>query len=206
MRLFVALEVPEPVRREVRRRVAGLRERLPRARWVDPEVLHLTLAFLGETAPERAAGLAGGLAAAFAAWPPMTLRLAEAGTFPAGRPARVAWVGVEAPPQLAPLQAAVAAAVREATGQVPDDGRPYRPHVTLARCPAPWPLGAADKFVAAFPAEIGPPFQVAHGVLVESRLSPRGPSYRTLAELPLAAGEGRADAAAAGAAGDGSGR
>jgi 2'-5' RNA ligase len=193
MRLFVALEIPEPVRREVRRRTAGLRERLPRARWVDPDVLHLTLAFLGEAAPEQVPALAARLASAFAPWSAITLRLAGGGTFPAGRPARVAWVGVAAPPALVPLQAAVAAAARQLLALPPDDGRPYRPHVTLARCPSPWPLGAAEKFAVAFSGEVGPPFPVTHGVLVESRLSPQGPRYRNLAELPLAATPQRAE-------------
>jgi 2'-5' RNA ligase len=215
MRLFVALEIPEPVRREVRRRVAGLRERLPRARWVNPDVLHLTLLFLGEVPPEGVAALADRLADAFAPFPALPLRLAGAGTFPAGRPARVAWVGVAAPPQLAPLQAAVARAAHEVldlpaaasarsaksatsatsatspTSEILE--REYRPHVTLARCPSPWPRGAAEKFAGAFPGEIGPPFLVTRGVLVESKLSPKGPSYRDLAELPLA-GDGAAPA------------
>ncbi|HXO42445.1 MAG TPA: RNA 2',3'-cyclic phosphodiesterase [Thermoanaerobaculia bacterium] len=206
MRLFVALEIPEPVRREVRRRVAGLRERLPRARWVDPDVLHLTLLFLGEVAPELVADLAGRLGQAFAAHPALPLRLAGGGTFPAGRPARVAWIGVAGPPELAPLQAAVVRAAREALELPASSGapataraaaalreagdRPFQPHVTLARCPSPWPRGAAEKFAAAFPAEIGPPFVADRGVLVESRLSPRGPRYRHLAELPLAAAAG----------------
>ncbi len=228
MRLFVALEVPEPVRREVRRRIAGLRDRLPRARWVNPEVLHLTLLFLGEVPPDDVPALAGRLRDAFAPFPPLPLRLAGAGTFPAGRPARVAWIGVAAPPELARLQAALAGAVGTAgaagtagtagmagmagtagmadtagmaepagtagtTGKVtaaraaPE--RPYHPHVTLARCPSPWPRGAAEKFAAAFPGEIGPPFLAVHGALVESKLSPKGPRYRDLAELPLAGGE-----------------
>ncbi len=208
MRLFVALEIPEPVRREVRRRVAGLRERLPRARWVDPDVLHLTLLFLGEVAPEQVAELAGRLGQAFAAHPALPLRLTGGGTFPAGRPARVAWVGVAGPPELAPLQAAVVRAAREALElELPASSlapvtaraaaalreageRAFQPHVTLARCPSPWPRGAAEKFAAAFPAEIGPPFVADRGVLVESRLSPRGPRYRHLAELPLAAAAG----------------
>jgi RNA 2',3'-cyclic 3'-phosphodiesterase len=202
MRLFVALEIPEPVRR----RVAGLRERLPRARWVDPDVLHLTLLFLGEVAPEQVAELAGRLGQAFATHPALPLRLAGGGTFPAGRPARVAWIGVAGPPELAPLQGAVVRAAREALELPASSGapataraaaalreageRPFQPHVTLARCPSPWPRGAAEKFAAAFPAEIGPPFVADRGVLVESRLSPRGPRYRHLAELPLAAGSG----------------
>jgi 2'-5' RNA ligase len=186
MRLFVALEVPEPVRREVRRRVAGLRDRLPRARWVSAEVMHLTLLFLGEVAPERVTALAGRLRQAFARYPALPLRLAGAGTFPAGRPARVAWVGVEAPPALAALAADAAAAAREAIDLPRSDGRPFRPHVTLARCPSPWPRGAAEKFAAAFPGEVGAPFIADQGVLVESRLSPQGPRYRDLEELPLA--------------------
>jgi len=190
MRLFVALEIPEPVRREVRRRVAGLRERLPRARWVDPDVLHLTLLFLGEVAPELVGELAGRLGKAFGTHPALPLRLTGGGTFPAGRPARVAWIGVAGPPELAPLQAAVVRAAREALELREAGERPYQPHVTLARCPSPWPRGAAEKFAAAFPAEIGPPFVADRGVLVESRLSPRGPRYRHLAELPLAAAAG----------------
>jgi RNA 2',3'-cyclic 3'-phosphodiesterase len=189
MRLFVALEVPEPVRREVRRRVAGLRDRLPRARWVDPDVLHLTLLFLGEVPPEQVAGLSGRLLRAFAPFPALPLRLSGAGTFPAGRPARVAWIGVEAPPAIVALQAEVARGAAEALGleaAAAADDRAYRAHVTLARCPSPWPRGAAEKFTAAFPAEIGPPFVATEGVLVESRLGPRGPRYRHLAELPLA--------------------
>jgi 2'-5' RNA ligase len=201
MRLFVALEIPEPVRREVRRRMAGLRERLPRARWVNPDVLHLTLLFLGEVPPDGMTALAGRLTDAFAPFPAMPLRLAGAGTFPPGRPARVAWIGVWAPPQLVPLQAAVARAAREVLGPPatsatsatsetsetsPIIERQVRPHVTLARCPSPWPRGAAEKFAAAFPAEIGPPFLAARGVLVESKLSPKGPRYREVAELPLA--------------------
>ncbi|HYL04400.1 MAG TPA: RNA 2',3'-cyclic phosphodiesterase [Thermoanaerobaculia bacterium] len=200
MRLFVALEIPEPVRREVRRRMAGLRERLPRARWVNPDVLHLTLLFLGEVPPDGVEPLADRLRAAFAPFPPMPLRLAGAGTFPVGRPARVAWIGVAAPPELVPLQAAVARAARAALGLPAAAARevgerPFRPHVTLARCASPWPRGAAEKFAAAFPGETGPPFLATRGVLVESKLSPKGPRYRDLAALPFA---GRAEAGAAG--------
>lgn len=189
MRLFVALEIPEPVRREVSRRMAGLRERLPKARWVDPAAIHLTLVFLGEVADAKDVDrLAAALRAAFAPFPPMTLRLSEAGTFPPGRPARVAWLGVDAPDELEDLQAAAVRAAAEAVGHEPED-RPYHPHVTLARCPSPWGKDIVAKLSAAFPAEVGPPFAVDRGVLMESKLSPRGARYRVVVELPLQGGE-----------------
>lgn len=184
MRLFVALEIPQAVRREVARRIAGLRDRLPRARWVDPEILHLTLLFFGQVDEARVPGLAAALRRAFAEHPPLELRLAGGGTFPPRRPARVAWVGMEAPDDLASLQAGATRAAVESIGFAPEE-RPFHVHVTLARCEPFWPRDAADKFAAAFPGAIGQPWTADHGVLFESKLSPRGPRYREVDRLPL---------------------
>lgn len=184
MRLFVALEIPEAVRREVARRVAGLRERLPRAKWVDTANLHLTLLFFGQVDDEKVPALAEALREAFARHPPLDLRLADAGTFPPRRPARVAWVGMETPGDLMGLQADATAAAVDAIGFEPED-RPFSPHVTLARCDPNWPRDASDKFAAAFPGTIGQPWTAERGVLMESRLSPRGAQYKVAAELPL---------------------
>lgn len=186
MRLFIALEIPEPVRREVARRVAGLRERLPRARWVDPEMMHLTLAFLGETAPDKVPALAAKLREACAPHPPLALRLAGGGTFPPKRPARVAWIGMQAPEDLAVLQAAIVSAAVEAVGFEPEE-RPFRAHVTLARCDPPWPRDAVEKLTAAFPGEIGQPFVADRIVLMESKLSPKGARYTVVEAFPLEA-------------------
>jgi 2'-5' RNA ligase len=184
MRLFVALEIPEAVRRELARRVAGLRERLPRARWVDPEMVHLTLLFLGQTPDDQVPALSAKLREAFAKHPPMTLRLSGGGTFPPKRPARVAWIGMEAPEELAAVQADAVAAAVQAVGFEPET-RPFTSHVTLARCEPNWPRDAAEKFAAAFPGEVGPPFRVDRGVLMESKLSPRGARYRVVEAFPL---------------------
>jgi 2'-5' RNA ligase len=189
MRLFVALEIPEAVRRELARRVAGLRERLPRARWVDPEMVHLTLLFLGETPADRVPALSAKLREAFAKHPPMTLRLSGGGTFPPKRPARVAWVGMEAPDELAAVQADAVAAAVGSVGFEPET-RPFKSHVTLARCEPNWPRDAAEKFAAAFPGDVGPPFRVDRGVLMESKLSPRGARYTVVEAFPLEGEEG----------------
>jgi 2'-5' RNA ligase len=184
MRLFVALEVPEPSRREVRRRVEGLRDRLPRARWVDLDVLHLTLLFLGETAEGDVPALAARLRQVFARSSPLPLRLEGGGTFPPGRPARVAWVGVESPPELLTLQADVAQAAVEALGVEPDE-RVYHPHVTLARCSDPWRRDMIEKFTNVFTGSVGPPFVADRGVLFESKLSPKGARHQAVEVFPM---------------------
>jgi len=194
MRLFVALEVPEGPRYEAERRVREVRRALPPARWVDLSNIHLTLLFLGAVADERVADLTAALGRACAPRRPFTLRLAGGGTFPPRRPARVAWLGVDAgaaAAELAALQAAVAAAADASltgSGYEPED-RPYYPHVTLARCPEPWPRSAAERFADAFQGPIGEPFTVGRAVLVESRLGRGGSRYRDEAGLPFG-GEG----------------
>lgn len=184
MRLFVALEVPEVPLRDVQRRMDAVRDRLPRARWVDLENVHLTLLFLGDTPEEKVPALAAGLREAFARCPPLDLRLGGGGTFPPGRPARVAWLGLEAPEELLTLQEDVTRAAVETLGFEPEE-RAYTAHVTLARCPGPWRRDAIDKFKSTFTGPIGPPWVADHGILFESKLSPKGTRYRAVETFPM---------------------
>lgn len=195
-RLFVAIELPEAVRREVARRVEEHRRDLPRARWTHPDALHLTLVFLGDVDDGAVPRLADALAAAFARHPPLTLQLLGAGTFPPpsprGRPARVAWLGVRVEggvERLRALHGDAALAAREAVGHQPDR-RPYSPHLTVARPKAPWREPQARAFVAAFREPVADPFPVAEGHLMRSDLGagPGGGSlYTSVARLPLEA-------------------
>lgn len=194
MRAFIALELPEPVRREATRRAAAVRDRLPAARWVRPDALHLTLRFLGEIDPGKVPALSAALAPAFAAAPELVLALHGGGCYPLGRPARVAWTGVRvAAPEVAPgagdaplpaLQARVEAASVAALGIEPET-RPFSPHVTLARCKRPWNRAQAEAFGEALAGPMGEPFTVGHGSLIESRLSSEGSRYRTVETFPM---------------------
>lgn len=203
MRAFVALELPEPVRREAVRRAAAVRDRLPEARWVRAEAIHLTLRFLGEIDPWRLGALSEALSPAFAGSPRLTMALHDSGCYPPNRPARVAWVGVRvtAPaaaagagdgPGRAPLpalQARVESASVAALGIEPAASerqpRPFSPHVTLARTKRPWNRAEVETFRAALAGPVGGPFEVDHGSLIESTLSPRGSRYRTIETFAL---------------------
>ncbi len=184
LRLFLALDLPAEHRREIARRAAALEGDLPAARWVRAENLHLTLAFLGNTERERIAPLAAAVAPAFAASPPIATGVDGAGTFPPGRPGRIAWVGLAGGEALSGLQRRVAAAAAAALDLEPDR-RPFHPHVTLARPRRPWNRRAADAFAAAFATPVGGPFEIREGVLYQSDLGPGGSRYTALETFPL---------------------
>ena len=106
---------------------------------VPAEKIHLTLAFLGEIAPDRIeAGLAAACEVRAA---PFAMRLDRLGAF---RGARVAWAGTKTPPaQLVELQADLAGKLA-AAGFVLEE-RAFTPHLTLVR-----------KVAAALPPETMP--------------------------------------------------
>jgi 2'-5' RNA ligase len=125
-RLFIAVDLPQAVRR----RLARLVDDAPSGvRPVRPDQIHLTLHFLGDA--DDATLAAVGTALARITRPAFTLDLAGTGVFPPrGRPA-VLWVGVAPSDALAALHGDVARAL-VACGLTPDT-RPWVPHVTLAR-------------------------------------------------------------------------
>jgi len=186
MRLFVALEIPRSLRDELERRSISAGRAQPKARWVRPEGMHLTLSFLGDTDPGYLPDLHRELAVAFASEPPIDLRIGEVGAFPPRGRVRTLWAGIEAlgGGDLAVLRAAVVQAVMKAAGVRPEK-RPFHAHVTLARCSPPWSPPALNRFVAAFGEPIAERFVVREGTLFESELRPSGARYHVVREYPL---------------------
>ncbi len=184
MRLFVALELPTDVRQELDQRTRRARSGLPRARWLGPEAMHLTLVFLGETAEDQLPALHRELRSAFARSQPMDLQVVELGAFPPRGRRRIVWAGVEATGDLGGLQGNVAEAV-ERTLRIEPERRPYHPHVTLARCKPPWPPSAVDSLTMAYGPEPVEAFRVDHGSLVVSHLHRSGARYKTVETYAL---------------------
>ncbi|MBV9602112.1 MAG: RNA 2',3'-cyclic phosphodiesterase [Chloroflexi bacterium] len=179
MRLFFAVELPAEVQ-AVLGRVRRDRENRD-YRWVDPSLLHLTLAFLGEQPEERLDALQTVGAQAAACSQAGALRLGSAGHFGSARAPRVLWV------DLAGDLAALTALHFQLTNKLrehgfPTEDRPFRAHVTLARRretahggpPAGWPPDFDHRR-----------FKVAQLTLMHSRLSPRGPTYTPLFHFPV---------------------
>ncbi len=131
MRLFVALNLPAPVRAALWAATARLRDLELPVKWVSGEGVHLTLKFLGDVADEREPELAAALTSAAAGARSLSLALGGFGVFPDFRRPRVVWVGIAAEPGLEILQHRVEQEF--APLGFPTEARPFRPHVTLGR-------------------------------------------------------------------------
>jgi 2'-5' RNA ligase len=177
VRLFVAVEFPDPVRASLAGLLTGLRPQLPpQLRPAVPERMHLTLAFLGEVAEPRLPGLQERLGRSAGRHAPMRLRLAGGGRFDGS----VLWVGVAGDlDRLRHLAGSVAGAARHSG--VPVEERTYRPHVTLARARPPADL---QPLAALLEGYRGPAWTASEIVLVRSRTGP-SPEHVPVTRWPL---------------------
>jgi 2'-5' RNA ligase len=190
VRLFLAVPLGADVIESAAELVDDLRGRArqlaPRARitWASPRRMHITLSFLGEVEPDRASRLQAILAAPFG-MAPFTIALAGLGTFPRSGPPRVVWAGVDAGgDRLVDLASRLS--TRLVALGLPVEARDYHPHLTLARIRAAAGLRAAALLEGRGHTRLGTTVVEAI-TLFESRLSPKGPEYVPLQQMPLAA-------------------
>ena len=174
-RLFVAIDLPE----QQRQLLATLQTGVPGARWVRPEQLHLTLAFLGEVQQETCAPLSRLLAQIRFA--PFQLDFGTLGRFPPRGLPRVLWIGLQPQPHLLQLERAVSTTALSC-GLVLE-ARPFFPHITLARCKEPDRQALSAELAGRNSANL-PPFQVQEFLLFESRLTQQGAVHKVLQRYP----------------------
>jgi 2'-5' RNA ligase len=181
IRSFVAVEVPGRVRQQISELLVVLRRQpLSSVRWVRPEQMHLTLAFLGEVTSDFITAVQGALVKAAPTIPGFAAQLGGLGAFPGLGRGRVVWAGMKmGKNELVALQREVTR-VLVGVGYVPE-ARPFSPHLTLGRLREP--ANVAPVGQARFESE---PFDVDRVVLFRSVLRPEGPVYTRLAEFPLA--------------------
>jgi 2'-5' RNA ligase len=187
MRLFVAVETPEAVRRALRDWIAPLQKAFPRARWVRAENLHVTLKFIGEV-PEKSLDEILEALRTVPDASPIEINFRGAGFFPDDRRPRVLWAGVEAGPELKQLAMTVDQALVPA-GVAPDT-REFRPHLTVARFPEKSDAGGVARIrgtLASAPA--APEFgaaRIADLHLYRSVLNAAGAEYTRLDSFEFA--------------------
>ena len=193
MRLFVAAALDVKTREGVGDVIGACRQhadvRSGSIKWIEPASLHLTLAFLGEVAPEAVSEVQATLGRPWRQ-PAFWVALSGAGAFPLAGIPRVIWFGLAAGgAELRTLHAEVETRM-EPLGLRPER-RPYHAHLTIGRVKRATPAVGA-RIRDALRAVTLPPIRwlVDRVVLYESRLSSAGGSYYVLSHTTLRHTEG----------------
>ncbi len=182
IRTFIAIELPQPVRQALGEVSRELAAQVPKGsvRWVQPDRMHLTVRFLGETAVSLLPQLANNLNAVTQTHDAFTLQLSHLGCFPNGRRPRVIWVGLQGNTDaLFKLKKDVDVALLPLGWEV--EKRPFQAHLTLGRV-----KDARQVAGIKWEADVaGLAVPVTAVKLIESQLRPSGPLYTIRHEAAL---------------------
>lgn len=179
LRLFVATRVPDSHLDKVEATLAGFKQGLKEARWVQPENQHVTLKFLGATYSDRLEAVNEVCATVARGRSESTVSLMDLGAFPSLKRARVLWVGLDDPEAVLRGLADDLAHAFWPLGYVPEK-REFSPHLTLARFKVPARLEGLLPVLPSLDA-----FSVDRIELMRSRLSRSGARYEVLESFSL---------------------
>lgn len=188
MRLFWAVNLPDTIKErlwEIQRQLQGTGAD---AKWVERENLHLTIHFLGEVEIALINALISAAQRVLLTQKTFSVQLGGLGVFPDPRRPRVLWTGVTGGgDELREIHRLVGEAM--VPFGIPFPGRPFSPHLTLARLRSP--RGVPELMVRV--RELGDActhlgtVQVSSVDLMQSELTRGGPIYTLMAQIRLEA-------------------
>lgn len=175
LRLFVSVR-PDPA---VASAMAGLLPAglPPATRPVPASQIHLTLQFIGETAPSRVDEIIESISASLAGLRSQRLVAQDLRVLPERGPGRTIALITTWPGPIAEARRRLA--MRLAKRPSKERGESFLPHMTLARLPQGWVPPQR-----AWPVSI-PPFDIVEVELVRSVLAPGGAVHQVVASVPL---------------------
>lgn len=194
VRTFVSVELPDDDRRRLGALQDEFRDHAVFLKWSAPQLLHITLHFLGNVPAARLPAVEDATRRSAASARPHRLELAGLGAFPSVRNPRVIWVGLQGGPGLDQLMRLSEALERELEGAgFPREERPFRPHITLARTRDDISGGDRRRVGETLTqvqarGEVGGSFPVESLVVMRSDLQRTGPVYTPLAVAALGIG------------------
>lgn len=195
IRTFLAIDLPDSLKFEIGRLESEFVDHGSALKWSNPELLHITVRFLGGVAPDCMAAVKRAAQEATAQVSAFSLALTGLGAFPNDRTPRVIWIGLRHDSGYVDLQRLYGLAEDAlASGGFPSEGRPFSPHITLARTRdgiSPGDrqgLGMTLQCVRAA-RDVSGEFPVERLTVMRSDLSRAGPRYTPLAQYPLRARE-----------------
>jgi 2'-5' RNA ligase len=183
LRAFIAIEIPEKIRKAVYELSEVIPPDCAKIRWVRPQSIHLTLVFLGEIFDESLDRIKAGIATAAQSHSRFSMALRGSGTFPHIRRPRVIWVGVT-PEAQKPITKLAFDLIDSLDFLKLEEKKRFSPHITFGRIKSIHDLDSLQQGIECLSLD-SDHFPVSEITLFKSELKPSGAEYTSLAKFPL---------------------
>jgi len=182
-RLFAAIKVQPSD--EFTRVYFNLRKELSyeKIKWVNPDNVHITLKFFGETPEEKIPAINKSLTAASLGVGPFSIRIENTGIFGSSYRPKVIWFGIEDGGAISGLAGNIFEELEKAGWE--NDRQNFVPHLTIARIKHLKDKNRFQKVIGGFRGRFIQESEINSFHLFESILHQDGPEYRVVETFDL---------------------
>jgi 2'-5' RNA ligase len=184
IRTFIAIELGDHVLQAIASYSRQLQARFPRGfRWVKPDLMHLTMNFLGDVPLGHINQISQKLEEKSKQILPFQLQIDGTGAFPSWRKPRTIWIGIAHSQKLLDLHKQLESVLVESG--IPAEDRPFSAHLTLCRVSDyadPAAVKQLENLLGSTPLAANLVWDVHDVVLFKSKLQPGGPVYSILSK------------------------
>jgi 2'-5' RNA ligase len=152
-------------------------------RWVDPENIHITLKFFGETPEHHIPGINAALKEASSSMGPFSITIVNTGIFGSSYNPKVIWFGIDPHKEITTLSNHIFEKLENAG--IPKDRQNFVPHLTIARMKFLADKKYFQKVIDAHKEGQIQNEEVNQFHLFESILRPQGPKYALIRSFDL---------------------
>jgi len=184
MRIFISIELPDEIKKNLDKLMAKLKETEAAVKWVKAENLHLTLKFLGWVEDKQLDNLIKLTKEAVSGFESFKISFENLGTFPSGENPKIIWVGTDKGGQELCKLAKNLEQTLAAAGYS-KESREFRSHITIGRVKK---KQGADKLKEKIKSLSAPKFGevlVDRISIMESTLTKSGAIYKKIKEVTL---------------------
>jgi RNA 2',3'-cyclic 3'-phosphodiesterase len=188
MRAFLAINIEETIKKELALIQQELQKNIYEVKWVNPELLHITLKFLGEIKDEDIHNMENPLRELGANIASFSISFSKLGVFPDKRRPRVLWLGIDrggaAVKNISVEVGEVLNSMKNLLNGAKNDQEELMPHITLGRKKKNQNIVLKDDiFDRQWNCQ--KVMHVDSFYLMESILRPSGPLYKPLKKIYL---------------------
>ncbi|MCE5344684.1 MAG: RNA 2',3'-cyclic phosphodiesterase [Bacteroidales bacterium] len=182
-RIFIAVKVEAGI--NLLNMISSLKSGLENEKisWTNPDNIHITLAFLGDTKEKQIKSIGAILKEKCEGSGSFELILKGSGVFKSLNDPRIIWTGIELSEKIIQLNQLVKTGLTE-SGIVIED-RPFKPHLTLGRVKHIGDTGVLKRLLESYNDTEIQKVPVNEVILYESILLYTGPLYKPIVKIAL---------------------
>ena len=183
MRIFIGIKLDEPLMEQIEKFLEPIKNINSPVRWVKRENLHITLKFIGEVPNEKFQQIAAVLSQNKFTTDSFDLQITGCGKFGKGNALNILWIGINHHKKLEEIYSTLENLLSK--GGIAKENRPFNPHITVGRNRKSFNFKSIIRILEEKQFEFISNLKVSQFQIFKSELTPDGPIYTIMKELPL---------------------